>query len=365
MIVTWSVDFVSSYLSKKYPCREKFISELCELFPGNGYECYPSAVHIFGQAATGKTSIVKDLLELYCREGWAQVAFVDCIECYSMRVMLEMLTEQLIIEEEVNDGNDQVEDERGEEDEAQNTRKDHQVKDDTPVRTYRQRLSLERMEQFIDYLSRLDYYSKDNVEDEGHRRINNFLLVFDNAERLRDLDVNTLCSLLRLQEYTRLNVSVILISRLSIEKFYPRNGLSEEIISIYCSAYNRSESLEILKAQFERNIYPKLLYWIQEIPSCSSNDHQSTLIEQINMEFYENYLNIFMGVFFKACRDLRELQITAESCFHDYVKPVLNGSIEVQDITRLWRNITESFRHALTQLYVRVEKFSSNSDGKV
>lgn len=352
---------IVAQLLKKYPCRETFMEELYDLFPANGEECFPNAVYIFGLAATGKTAIVRDLLELYKKKRLARTAFVDCIECYSLRIMVELLMEQLTAVEESTVWNqpngtqeDSVVDLRKDDDEQDEEEK----KISTIFTISGKTFSFERMEQFIEYLSQIDYYSKNNSKNSS-KIINNYLLALDNAERLRDVDANILCSLLRLQEYTRLNISIILISRLPLEKFFPRNGLNEQIITIYCPAYSRSDLLSILNTQFESRIKPKIKNWIGSDSEKTAHIEEGLceVSERINNEFYENYLNIFMGVIFKLCRDFRELQITAESCFRNYVKPVLDGSIDVEDVTHLWRSVTDTFRVAMAQLYVRVEKF--------
>lgn len=328
-------------LLERYPCRQGFIEELCELFPANGQECYPKAVYVFGQGATGKTAIVQEFLELYRHQGLARTAFVDCIECYSLKVMLELLMEQLTMTEESSSSHE------GTTEDGEEPATDHEA------------LCFERMEQFVEYLSGCDYYVSGIGSSSQKVPINNYVVALDTAERLRDMDCNILCSLLRLQEYTRLNISVILISRLPLEKFYPRSGLNEEILTIHCPAYNRAEILTILGARFANSVRPKIQKWFDRKHTTAPTEEQYQILEQINEDFYGNYLNIFMSVFFKACRDLRELQITAESCFQDYVRPVLDGSIEVENVTRLWRSITDTFRAAMAQLYVRAEKYST------
>uniref|UniRef100_A0A8D8AEZ3 Origin recognition complex subunit 5 n=1 Tax=Culex pipiens TaxID=7175 RepID=A0A8D8AEZ3_CULPI len=72
-------------------------------------------------------------------------------------------------------------------------------------------------------------------------------------------------------------------------------------------------------------------------------------------DFYENYLNIFLNVFFKVCRDLKELQLVALECFHKYCEPVLDGTTAADDVTRLWRNISKTMKLALGTIYMRME----------
>ncbi|XP_068150846.1 origin recognition complex subunit 5 isoform X2 [Drosophila tropicalis] len=178
----------------------------------------------------------------------------------------------------------------------------------------------------------------------------------DNAERLRDMDANVLPVLLRLQQLTSLNLCVVLLSQLPFEKFYNKTGLSE-VISLHLPQYNKAETQRILSTDLAhtRN------YYFEKF--SSQHERLETCKEALTEDFYGNYLNLFLSVFYKACRDVPELRLTARKCFDIYMEPVLDGSVEATDISRLWRHIAGPLRSALTQIYMRIDKPINEAGG--
>ncbi|CAL1684330.1 unnamed protein product [Lasius platythorax] len=71
-------------------------------------------------------------------------------------------------------------------------------------------------------------------------------------------------------------------------------------------------------------------------------------------DFYKNYLNLFLSVFFRFCRDLNELRHMAEINFAKYVEPIENKRIEPDNVAALWRNISAILRSNLEIIYLRV-----------
>ena len=66
-------------------------------------------------------------------------------------------------------------------------------------------------------------------------------IVLDKAERLRDLNDGTMyLALLKLQEFSRLNVCVILVSEIPFEKFRHSTG-SCEPITVFFPQYSKGE----------------------------------------------------------------------------------------------------------------------------
>lgn len=78
------------------------------------------------------------------------------------------------------------------------------------------------------------------------------------------------------------------------------------------------------------------------------------ILSSLSRGFYENYLSIFLNVFFKVCRDLKELQLVAFECFQKYCEPVLDGSIAPDDVTKLWRHISKTMKLSLSTIYMRM-----------
>uniref|UniRef100_A0A1A9WXE0 Origin recognition complex subunit 5 n=1 Tax=Glossina brevipalpis TaxID=37001 RepID=A0A1A9WXE0_9MUSC len=290
-------------LNEMYPCRSDFIENLTALLL-NIKESLPRALYIYGHSGTGKTVILKELLRLTKKSIAIKTSYVNCIECYTTKILLENILEDLCDNEDTD-------------------------------------IHCENLKEFIELLKR--FYAK--------LRQTNLIIVLDQAERIRDMDANMLPSLMRLQELAGLNVCVVLVGQISFEKYYAQNGLTD-IITLHCCQYTKSEVLLILSNHFEvaRNNLRRYITTQQ----LDKNDTKAKLhiVEKITMEFFNNYLNILLCVFYKACRDLPELKNTADVCFISYMKPVFNQEVDVTDAQKLWRNITPTLRTALTQIYM-------------
>lgn len=307
-------------LAKKYPCRFGFIQNLSNLV-ARPDECFPGAIFVYGHAGTGKTAVVKDFLRLNKKNKNYRSAYVNCVECYTPKILLENALDELI---------------------------DASESDSDSKRC-------DTLKEFVENLRNIN-----NDADVG------YVIVFDNADRLRDMDGNLLPSLLRLQELTGLNICVLLVSQIPFEKYHSKAGLCE-VITLHCPQYSKAETLRILSDQFEtarKMIKCKLQQLYDETSATCVNNVELTktfaLVEQITPEFFNNYLNVFLSVFYKACRDVPELKITACNCFMTYMEPVLNGRIEITDVSRLWRNIAAPLRSALSQVYMRFDKSEKN-----
>ncbi|EDV32002.1 uncharacterized protein Dana_GF14261 [Drosophila ananassae] len=292
-----------------FPCREATIETLGDLI-GDCEDVYPSAIYLFGHSGTGKTSITREFLRECGRRQKVRTAHLNAIECYTTKIMLENLLDSL-------------------------------ASGQGPIKA-------DNMLDFVEQLRR--WHDDPEGLSEG------FLIAVDNAERLRDMDANVLPVLLRLQQLTKLNLCVILMSQLPFEKFYNKTGLSDVII-LHLAQYNKGETQRILASDFSQmrgNLIKKY---------AKEHDRLEIFKEVMTEDFYNNYMNIFLSVFYKACRDLPELQLTARKCFSIYLEPVLDGSVEATDISRLWRHIAGPLRSALTQIYMRIEKPLDEAEG--
>lgn len=300
-------------LENKYPCRSDFIKNLYELISFSD-ECFPPAVFVYGNAGTGKTSIVKDFLRLVKRDKQIHGVHINCVECYTTKILLENILEDLVYDGE------------------QNTN-----------------LRCDTLKEFVEHLRNVF----DGDEEKG------YVVALDNADRLRDMDANIIPSLLRLQEMSGLNICVLLISQIPFEKYHTKSGLTE-VIPLYCPQYSKSETLKILSTQFEM---AKQMLRSHIKDSTQNNiefERQIEIVNRINHDFFNNYLNVFLSVFYKACRDVPELKITSCNCFLTYMEPVLNGTIDISDVSKLWRNIAAPLRAALSRVYMRYDKSEKN-----
>ncbi|EDS42384.1 origin recognition complex subunit [Culex quinquefasciatus] len=193
--------------------------------------------------------------------------------------------------------------------------------------------SVDSMKDFVVHLARLS-------------PSRSYIVVLENAERVRDMDHNVLPMLLRLPEVTGLNVCVVLVWDLPFEKYFVRTGLAP-VVKLFVAEYSKKDILVILMNDFEAVLQACQL-------SEEEIDKRLKIVEMLTPDFFENYLNIFLNVFFKVCRDLKELQLVALECFHKYCEPMLDGTIAADDVTRLWRNISKTLKLALGTIFMRM-----------
>ena len=153
------------------------------------------------------------------------------------------------------------------------------------------------------------------------------VIVLEKCEKLRDLEANLLPALLRLRELTMTNVCTIFTSDVIWEKYYPKTGLYEPI-RIFFPQYTKDEVSEILL--------------------------HSTRPCDYSVDFYKNYLNLFLSVFYRFCRDLNELRYMAKKNFPKYIEPIENKIIAETDSSSLWRHIRGIFKTNLEVIYLRV-----------
>jgi origin recognition complex subunit 5 len=190
-----------------------------------------------------------------------------------------------------------------------------------------------KCENFVDFVSEIQCISKENSKP--------IVIVLEKCEKLRQKDGHLLPALLRLGELTQVNMCTIFTSDVIWEKYIPKLGLYEPI-TIYFPQYNKNEMTEIL------------LYLTQ--PDYCSD------------QFYNTYLNLFLSIYFRFCRDLNELRYMAEKNFVKYIEPVQSKTIEENDVSALWRNISNTFKENLEVIYLRVstddfdQQYKASSD---
>ncbi|XP_033227390.1 origin recognition complex subunit 5 [Belonocnema kinseyi] len=151
------------------------------------------------------------------------------------------------------------------------------------------------------------------------------IIIFEKCEQLRDKP-NLLLALLRLKELSGANICPIFVTDLIWEKFYSITRVKLPI-KFHFPQYSQTETAEIL-----------LSY-----KSAGYEDN-----------FYKNYLNLFLSVFYRFCRDLNELRYMASINFEKYVEPIESGKCARSDNRTLWLNIANVFQKNLEVIYLRV-----------
>lgn len=305
-------------LQNQFPCRENTIQTLFELC-GNSNEALPNAIYFNGHAGTGKTAIIKAFMKQHATDTTNMLTvYINSVESYTTKILLENILEEF--------------------NEKLQNKLTNASKCDT-------------LKEFVEQLRSIRLL---DLKPAG------YLLALDNAERLRDMDANILPALIQLQQLSALNICVILISQLPLEKYYCQTGLPE-VICLYLKQYSKADTARILGMDLEKSkliLKQKILK--NQINTKEDQQQAIKLIDNITVDFYNNYLNVFLSVFYKACRDVPELMLTSRKCFMIYMEPILDGSIEPNDVSRLWRHIAGPLRSCLSQVYNRLDSSHEN-----
>lgn len=258
-------------------------------------EIFPPSVFMFGLRSTGKKKIVQDFLNN--NKSWLNFASVQANECYTSKILFDTIINQF----------------------------------------YRHELTAE---------NGYECYAKiDNIEDFLHELANldkagQYLIIIQDAEKLRDMESNILPVLLHLKENTHINISTLLVSHLPPEKM----GLPR-MLKIYVPNHNKSEMIELMMTGYE-----EMFKGILDTIEAEGVDVEDRMQRTVNLgrEFYEQFLNIFLNVTLKMCRDYDELKPLAERCFKSYYAPVLSGEIKYNDVTNLWRSISGLLKSSIS-----------------
>lgn len=284
---------VEDELNMLFPERENQIRELYNII-GTPEERYGSSIFIHGGPSTGKSSITKTMMKkLNIRH-----AFLNVTECYTSKILFESILNKL---------------------------SDHKI-DPSIGQPY---AKCDNMMDFLLYLQQIH-------EDLG---LSGSFIVLDNAEKLRTMEFNILPAFLRLREVSELSISVIFITELPFEKFYGKQGL-EEPIKIYFPQYNKDELLNILAGD------------VHHAKQMVLTKYDELL--DFDQEFYRNYVNVFLSVFYRVCRDLSELRYMARINFLKYCEPIMNKETSINDSMALFRKAAPTLKSSLEVLYLRI-----------
>ena len=118
-----------------------------------------------------------------------------------------------------------------------------------------------------------------------------FYVILDKAERLRsNMDAHLLPAFMRLSELTNLNICVIFITDIVLEKFFPANGFVMPI-PLHFPDYTKAEMVSIMSLDAPKNF---------------------------GVEIYKRYCQTVVDVFYLACRDTNELRHLVRLVFISY-----------------------------------------------
>jgi origin recognition complex subunit 5 len=275
-------------------------------------EQFPNCLYLFGQKSVGKSLCLGSFLN--SSSDWVKSVEVQAAECYVNKILFETIINAFSGHKPSNDNNYAP-----------------------------SAVKIDSIEDFLNELSVMDTEMS-------------YIIAVENAEKLRDMECNILPVFMKLQELTGLNISCIFLSHIALEKY----GMAD-MIKIHVPDHTKADLIEIFASKFNE-ISQKTIKNIEKNQALTDieRETQIELAGKLDEDFYRNYLNIFLNVFYKACRDITELQFLANKCYPPYYAPVLSGEIKFNDVTNLWRNITKLMKVSLNTSYMRIENLSAN-----
>ncbi|GAB0091636.1 Origin recognition complex subunit 5 [Sergentomyia squamirostris] len=298
-------------ITNQHPCREDLLKILYNHI-GYSDEPLPEAIYLSGPVCSGKTLILTSLLHNLRHIFYA---VVDCVECYTPKILFENIIDYLSCHE--------LNFENG----------------------FTPRAKCDNLRAFLEEFRR--GFAEETV-----------IIVVKNAEKFRDMDANILPAFLRLRELCGINVCCILIGQIPFQKFYPNTGLPTPI-KIKVPQYTKEQIEEILVKEF-----PKIQSTLKEkIQRNLEHSSRLEIISLLDLDFYRNYLNTFLHMFYRVCRNLIQLRMVAEECFEKYCEPIFTDpTISAHN---LWKNISGTLKEALETLYTRLNASSIECDSSV
>ncbi|XP_069816078.1 origin recognition complex subunit 5 isoform X2 [Dendropsophus ebraccatus] len=200
-------------LEKLTPCRESQITSLLAIFGERSHLSF-SSIFIYGHTGTGKTYILQTALSTLELPH----AFVNCVECFTARLLYEEILNQLY---------------------------KHRPNPDNGFTSY------ERCDTFNEFVR---FYKK-AITSQGLEK-ETIYIVLDKADILREMDANLLPGFLRLQELTGSNVTVIFLTEIAWETFRPTTGCLEPL-TVYFADYSKAELQKILSSDHPEEYSPE------------------------------------------------------------------------------------------------------------
>ncbi|CAG0888937.1 unnamed protein product [Cyprideis torosa] len=165
-----------------------------------------------------------------------------------------------------------------------------------------------------------------DMESEG------FIIVLDALDVLRPLaDSDILFPVLfRLQELLGLNVSMVGISHLPVDRLIG----------------SRSFPLPLCVT------FPQ--YKNEELISILSSFHPPTEDEFYSEQFYSTYIRLVLSVFYNATRDIQELYFMVQKHYRQFCEPIRAGEAKSSDLGKLWKHIEPRLKDSLKSIYLRI-----------
>ena len=149
---------------------------------------------------------------------------------------------------------------------------------------------------------------------------------------MRKFEKNVITTFLKLRELSKLKLCVVFLTIIPWTGFMVDDTPYEPII-YYLEHYSQKKITEILKLDKP---------------------------EEFSMKFYENYLSLFLSIFYLTCHDVRELKYQAKLNFNHYCEPIKSGNLTENDSSELWKRCQAFFKKSLKSLYLKMDNYSDN-----
>lgn len=299
-------------VSCTYPCRSDIIRRLyvdLNLGSRGQHTALPPSIFIFGDHGTGKTAVLTEFMSQLHHKSLT----IDCVECYTSKIIFETVLNQLF---------------------------DHSLEPDDHYSSYKK---CDNGRDFVDALNEL---SPDR----------SYVIRFDDAQRMRDVEANVLSIFLRLRELTSLNICCMFVSTLPFEKLFPVGSFPMPII-VHWPNYTQKEVLSILVGTypaFSKRLYDHYVH-SKSKKELTEKMRRADIIDGLERSFYENFFNLFLNTFFRTCRDLNELRIISQDCFIKYCEPIMESGVDVNDVRSLYKHIASTLKATVNTIYRRVD----------
>lgn len=302
-------------ISTQFPCRDELITKLfVDLNLGQTENvALPSSIYVYGDSGTGKSSVISAFISAIP----SKTIHIDCVECYTSKILFETVVNQLF---------------------------DHRLNAANNYTSYA------RCDSARDFVAAL-------------RKLNSkvsYVIVLDDAQRLRDLEANVLTVFLRLRETTTLNVCCLFVASLPLEKLYPTGGFPLPIV-VHWPNYTQKEILLILLRKFQPYKRDLIAFYVDDDLRISFQEgrRRDDIIKALPIAFFQSFLNLCLQTFFQRCRDLKQLHLLSRDCFKKYCEPIIVGRIDCTDVGALYKHVAGDLKAAVNTIYMKIDQNNS------
>lgn len=265
----------------------------------------PQSIFIYGASGTGKTKVLTSLI----RHTIDNAIVVNCNECFSSKILFETILNGIF---------------------------NHKPSSENQYTPY---AKCNSARDFFDSLEQCDPSES-------------YVIVIDAAEMLWKMEHNILPIFLRLQELSDLNVCCVLISTQHIDLMTPKDGLESTIV-IYWPQYTQKEILNIMLDKFADY---KAFVRKKMVPEDGANvSDLEAKVSAMDINFFESFLHLFLNVTLRSCRNIRELLLSSRDCFQKYCEPILKQNVDMTDVQKLYRNISDVLKKSTMKTFDSIE----------